>query len=77
MGGLLGTYYGYSKLDLDIQIEKIGKWNSNNKKRPEWLIPGKVLPKYIDFLSSTSPTELKIIGSEAEYPSKSPSKTQH
>lgn len=71
MGGLLGASFGFSKLHLDTQIEKVSKWTSNSKKRPDWLIPGKVIPRYIEFLTSSSPKELKIIGGEEEYKEKS------
>lgn len=70
MGGLIGAMYGYGRLEMEEQINKIGNWVSSNKRRPDWLIPGKVLPKYVDFLVSSSPCELKIVGSEAEYPEK-------
>ena len=70
MGGLLGAMYGYGRLEMEEQINKIGNWVSSNKRRPDWLIPGKVIPKYVDFLVSSSPSELKIVGSEAEYPDK-------
>jgi hypothetical protein len=49
MGGLLGAYYGYTALAMDEQVERISKWTSPNKRRPEWLIPCKVIPKFIDF----------------------------
>lgn len=55
---------------MDEQINKIGHWVSSNKRRPDWLIPGKVIPKYVDFLVSSSPSELKMVGCEAEYANK-------
>ena len=48
MGGLLGVYYGVDKLGMDVQIEKIGKWHSSY--RPQWLNPGKVIPKFVEML---------------------------
>ena len=45
MGGLLGAYYGLTKLERDPQIAKIKAWNS--KRRPEWLNPGKVIPQSV------------------------------
>jgi len=35
---------------MNEQVEKIAKWVSKNKRRPDWLIPGKVIPKFTDFL---------------------------
>ena len=53
MGGLLGASMGYEALKMDKQIEVIEKWKSKNKSRPDWLNPGLILPKYIDFLSKS------------------------
>lgn len=70
MGGLLGAMYGYGRLEMEEQINKIGNWVSSNKKRPDWLNPGKVIPKYVDFMMVSAPCELKMVGCEAEYPEK-------
>jgi hypothetical protein len=51
-------------------VNKISNWKSNNKRRPDWLNPGKVIPKYIEFLTNSSPKILKIVGSIEEYPKK-------
>ena len=45
MGGLIGVYYGSEGLEMDSQVDKIMAWKSN--RRPEWLNPGKVVPKYV------------------------------
>ena len=49
----MGASMGYEALKMDKQIEVIEKWKSKNKSRPDWLNPGLILPKYIDFLSKS------------------------
>ena len=66
MGGMLGAYYGFSKLEMNEEVEKISKWKSKN--RPKWLNPGTVVSEYIDFLSKSCPSQLKMVGSSSEYP---------
>ncbi len=56
MGGLLGASLGFDKIGLSEQIEKIGRWHSSNQRRPEWLNPGKMLPKYVEFLNIYAPS---------------------
>jgi hypothetical protein len=67
MGGLLGASYGYHQLGLTNQLEKINKWRPSKQSRPEFLVPGKMIPKYATFLLELSPKALDLIGGEDEY----------
>lgn len=51
---------------MSAQIEKIGHYNGKHAKRPEWLVPGIVLPNLIARLTELAPKELKMIGSSSK-----------
>ncbi len=60
-GGLFGAYYGYNKLEMKKEIEKIEIWRPKNVKRPNWMVPGLTIEKGVTFLKSSS-NSVKIIG---------------
>lgn len=43
VGGLLGAYYGVTSLEMDKQIEITSAWRPKKIKRPDWMVPGKVI----------------------------------
>ena len=59
---MLGAYLGREKLNMEKEISKICDFKPFQNKRPEWLVPGKVVENLAKNLTLLAPEKLTIVG---------------